>query len=467
MQKIDRRSALKLIGGAAAFAVVPSTLVAKADGDWIELTARPVEHKLHHNPEALPSNLWGYNGQISGPLLRFKQGQIAKIRFKNELPEATSIHWHGIRIENKMDGVSGLTQKPVEPGETFEYVFTLPDAGTYWYHAHNNSWSHVARGLYGPLIIDQDVQTRLPEHQDITLMLDDWRLNSNGQFDEASLGSLMEWSHGGRMGNWLTVNGQSLPTFDIAAGIPTLLRLVNACNSRILELDPNRFGAKVVGFDGQPRGEGPIELDYAPLLLGPAQRVDLLINTQSSFALEEVSGQAFPFCFFDVQDIEAKHQPYQHPKTNSLPVPAKQERLKFKLRMTGGAMGTIEDIYYQGQKLDAQSFQKSKQFWAFNGVANLSNEPLFAASQGETVEVEIENTTAFMHAMHIHGHHFLIEDRDGSGVEHEGHWRDTFLVGPRQKTTISFVADNIGKWLFHCHMLEHAAAGMNAWFEVS
>lgn len=130
-------------------------------------------------------------------------------------------------------------------------------------------------------------------------------------------------------------------------------------------------------------------------------------------------------------------------------------------------MGTIEDIYYQGEKLDAQSFQKTKQFWAFNGVANISSKPLFDASVGETVEIEVENTTAFMHAMHMHGHHFLIEDRDGSGVEHEDHWRDTFLIAPRQKTTISFVADNVGKWLFHCHMLEHAASGMNAWFEVS
>ena len=466
MSQIDRRSALKLIGAAAAVATSPSQLFATPNGNWLELDARATKHKLHNSDQALPSDLWGYNGQICGPTLRYKQGETARIRFTNSLVEPTSVHWHGIRIVNAMDGVSGLTQAPVQPGETFEYEFELPDAGTYWYHAHNNSWSQVARGLYGPLIVDPVEHTPLPAEQDIVLMLDDWRLDANGRFDEQSLGALMDWSHGGRMGNWLTVNGQSLPKIKLQQGAPTLLRLVNACNARILEIDPNRFGAKIVGYDGQPVKGEPKQLTYKPLLLGPAQRVDLLVQPREQFALEEVSGEPFPFCFFEVGTGGLPAAPYVHPKPNKIPLPHPEDRLKFQINMTGGAMGMMGDITYQGKKLEGEDFQRTKQLWAFNGTANLAEQPMLIARRFETVELDVINNTAFMHAMHVHGHHFLIEDRDGDGVEQPDHWRDTFLISPRQSTKIAFVADNPGKWLFHCHMLEHAAAGMTSWFKV-
>ena len=130
---------------------------------------------------------------------RLKKGELVKVRFKNELDEATSIHWHGIRIENSMDGVSGLTQKAISTGEGFDYEFIVPDAGTYWYHAHNKSWNQVARGLYGPLIVEEDENPFDAKH-DIILILDDWRLQKEGVLETKSLGSMMEWSHGGRLG---------------------------------------------------------------------------------------------------------------------------------------------------------------------------------------------------------------------------------------------------------------------------
>ena len=134
---------------------------------------------------------------------------------------------------------------------------------------------------------------------------------------------------------------------------------------------------------------------------------------------------------------------------------------KITVRMTGGAMGNLDGITYKGKKLAGDDFRETKQLWAMNGIANLTEKPLFTARKGETIVIETINDTAFSHAMHIHGHHFKIID----GAD-EGRWRDTFFVDRSQKSTIAFVADNPGKWLFHCHMLEHAAAGMNSWFEV-
>ena len=395
-----------------------------------------------------------------------RRGQKVRVRLVNQLEEPTSIHWHGIRIANAMDGVAGLTQEAVKPGESFDYDFIAPDAGTYWYHAHNRSWNQVGRGLYGPLIVEDDAGAFDREH-DLTLMLDDWRLDQSGALHLASFGSLMDWSHGGRLGNWLTVNGKSNPSFELKAGEICRLRLINAANSRVLEIDPSRFGAKILAFDGQALPE-PVALPYAPLLLGPAQRVDLLVTPENDFALEELSGnRSFSFANFRVSGDSKAGIKSVSLTPNQLPEPDLQAALNVKLDMTGGAMGGGEPITYQGRVLKGEEFRTTGQVWAFNGIANLATEPLFSAKAGQSVVVETLNNTAWVHAMHVHGHHFRIIERSGSTIDEGTLWRDTFLVGPQQSTKIAFMADNPGKWLLHCHMLEHAAAGMNTWFEVT
>ena len=112
-------------------------------------------------------------------------------------------------------------------------------------------------------------------------------------------------------------------------------------------------------------------------------------------------------------------------------------------------------------------FQRTGQVWAFNGIANLAENPMFSSKAGETIIVEIINNTRWPHAMHVHGHHFRVISRSASEIDDGKPWRDTALIGPEQTIEIAFVADNKGKWLFHCHMLEHAAAGMTTWFDVS
>ena len=129
-------------------------------------------------------------------------------------------------------------------------------------------------------------------------------------------------------------------------------------------------------------------------------------------------------------------------------------------------MGGRVDITYKGKKLDGDDFRRTGQLWAFNGVANLPDSPVFSAKLGGTIIIETVNSTAWPHAMHVHGHHFRVISRTGSSVDDGKPWRDTFLIGSDQTTEIAFVADNPGKWLYHCHMLEHAAAGMSTWFEV-
>lgn len=465
MHPISRRHFLNLAGTAAVASQMPYLAMAKSDDGYIDLVASKSEQSLYYN-DGPKSQLWSYNGATPGPEIKVKQGEKIKVRFKNELDEPTSIHWHGIRIENAMDGVSGLTQQAVQTSETFIYEFTVPDAGTYWYHAHNKSWNQVARGLYGSLIVEE-AEPSFDEEHDVTLILDDWRLENPGVLETASMGSMMEWSHGGRLGNWITVNGKTLPHYKLNADETYRVRLINAANARIFELDPNAFNAKILAYDGQPLPE-PIALPYSPLLLGPAQRVDLLITPTmgNGFDVEEISGQeAFPMVRFDVVDNKTD-QHYTLPVVNNLREPDMGQAQLVKLHMTGGAMGNGGRMVYNGEEITEHNFRESKQFWAFNNVANLADNPLFSAKPNETIMVKVINDTAFLHAMHVHGHHFRVIDRSESTVDEGMPWRDTFMIGPGQITKIAFVADNPGKWLLHCHMLEHAAAGMNTWFEV-
>ena len=452
-----RRAFLQASLGAAAL-TLPHSRRSFGASPVLDIRAGGSPHLLHPDASG-PSDLWTYNGTLPGPEIRVRKGERVRVRLRNDLAEPTSIHWHGIRIDNAMDGVAGLTQEAVAPGESFLYDFVVPDSGTYWYHAHNRSWNQVGRGLYGPLIVEEE-ETSFDPRLDLVLMVDDWRL------DAESFGSLMDWSHGGRLGNWLSVNGQSQPVFKVRRGEPCRLRVINAANSRVLELDPARFGASVLAYDGQPL-PGPETLDYAPLLLGPAQRIDLLFTPQADFLLEELSGpDAFVFASFQVDAGTDAPKEMPRLRPNSIPEPALGRARTVSLLMEGGAMGGPLDIIYKGDRLDGDAIRRTGQLWAMNGVANLADEPLFRVDRGETVVLETSNETAWIHAIHLHGHHFRIIERSGSSVEGADPWRDTFLIGAGQRTRIAFVADNPGKWLLHCHMLEHAAAGMNTWFEV-
>ena len=128
--------------------------------------------------------IWGYQGRVPGPTLRVKQGDEVRVRLVNELPEPTVVHWHGLRLPNAMDGVPHLTQRPIAPGSSFDYRFRAPDAGTFWYHSHLYSSEQLERGLYGVLIVEEPIPVAVD--RDLVLVLDDWRLGSDGKLDEAS-----------------------------------------------------------------------------------------------------------------------------------------------------------------------------------------------------------------------------------------------------------------------------------------
>ncbi len=499
---MDRRGFLKAGGAASAMALSPwpgrlAFAGQTADGFTV-LRATGGSAPLLGN-QGGPTPLWAYNGQTPGPEIRAQRGETVKVRLVNELDQPTTIHWHGIRIDNAMDGVPDLTQEAVPPGASFDYEFTVPDAGTFWYHTHNRSWEQMARGLYGPLIVDGDAED--VEH-DLTLIVDDWRLGPDGAIDAASFGNMMDWSHAGRLGNWVTVNGRDSPRFDLAAGTVTRLRLINTANARIFTLAIDGLEMQLAGLDGQVFDE-TVVLD-TPLTLSPAQRADVIVTpaVPGSHALMAADrGEQVAVAQFDVSGMADAPCAYAVLKPNGLPEPDLGSALTVELLMEGGAMGMMGSAMMGGGgpgmgrgmgpgsgggmmggggpgmgrgqgggpdlgMMDMRELVGNGMAWAMNGVAGMPDKPLFAAKRGQSVRLTMINETRWPHAMHLHGHHFRVLTRDGK-PEPMTPWRDTVTLDPMQRAEIALLADNPGRWLLHCHMVEHMAAGMMTWFEVN
>jgi FtsP/CotA-like multicopper oxidase with cupredoxin domain len=406
-----------------------------------------------------------YNQSIPGPVLRLPQGQESVIRFENSLDEPGSVHWHGLRIANAMDGVPGITQAAVAPGESFTYRLTPPDAGTYWYHTHQRSWAQLALGLAGVLIVEEDNPPAVD--QDLVFAIDDWRLDDDMQIDRKSLGSMHDWAHGGRMGNVITVNGETEKVFHVAPGERIRLRLVNIANARVMNMLFNEPAISVIAIDGQP--VEPFTPVGGKIQLAPGQRTDLVIDMSSApgqrSLIEVVIGEyAYEVASFLYDQNVRREQALETPirlEANPLQnIRLPGEFLHVPMVMEGGAMGGMRSATYNGQEMSVRELVKNQKIWAINGIAGLPEMPLFSVKRGTAVSLDVVNDNSWPHAMHLHGHHFIYHKAPGI-------WRDTALFARGEQGTMRFIADNPGKWLIHCHMVEHMAGGMVTWFEVS
>jgi FtsP/CotA-like multicopper oxidase with cupredoxin domain len=195
--------------------------------------------------------VWAYEGTVPGPELRMRRGQPVRITVVNKLGEDTTVHWHGIRLPNAMDGVPGLTQKPIQPGASFVYEFTPPDAGTFWYHPHVDTLQQLGRGLAGALIVEEPEPVAVD--RDLLWFIEDWRLDDRGRI-AGGFGNRMEAGMSGRIGNTVTINGRVAEKVSAKAGerVRLRLRLVNAALARIVGLRFEGHKLVVVAYDGQP-----------------------------------------------------------------------------------------------------------------------------------------------------------------------------------------------------------------------
>ncbi|HEX7079738.1 MAG TPA: multicopper oxidase family protein [Gammaproteobacteria bacterium] len=412
----------------------------------IELEAKITELEI------LPGKrtpVWTYNGSLPGPLIRAKVGDKIIVHFKNSLPEPTSIHWHGMRLPNNMDGVPGLTQDPIEPGGEFRYEFTARDAGTFWYHPHINSAPQVGWGLYGSLVVEDPSD---PEvfGDELVLVLSDMALDENGQFlpedTGGEFGDLF-----GREGNILLVNGKVLPRLKVRAGKQQRWRVINAARARYYTLRlPNHTFVKLGGDSGLAERSAEVNR----VVLVPGERTDMVFTPSDPpgtvsilqwIPTERGFGSTFNRPREKMLEIETVDLPPVKPE----PIPSFLREIE-PIDVTNAKELTIE------LTIDTVSTAHAKEVvMGINGVPYWDSEPL-EAHIGETQIWNVVNGTAFAHPFHLHGYFFQVLD-DTRIPE----WKDTVDVPANSSLRLAVRFDERpGMWMYHCHILDHADSGM-------
>jgi FtsP/CotA-like multicopper oxidase with cupredoxin domain len=379
---------------------------------------------------------FAFNGQVPGPLIDAEVGDTVQVRLTNNLPQATTIHWHGLRVPADMDGTEAV-QPPVEPGGRFEYRFVVPDAGTFWYHSHVNETEQLERGLYGALIVRGPDEPTLDAER--VLHLDDLKLGPEG--DLAPFGDEHEL-HAGREGDVRLVNGRQEPELEIAAGQIERWRIVNAANTRFVRLSIGARPFSILGTDG---GLLPSRVQTSEVLITPGERVDLAVG---------------PFAEGEVLEIESL--PYDRGKGERPPE-------RFATLRVGAAAPSRAEIPDRLRRIDplvperAEPTRTLSMKALMHGGQHQRDEPVRV---GELQVWDLVNETSQDHPFHLHGFFVQIVEQNGEPPPVLS-WKDTVNVPRKGQVRIAWLPDDRpGEWMYHCHILEHHAMGMMAHFEL-
>jgi FtsP/CotA-like multicopper oxidase with cupredoxin domain len=389
-------------------------------------------------------------GSMPGPLLDVQQGDRVIVHFRNELPEHTTIHWHGLRVPNSSDGTP-VSQVPVPPGGTFDYEFVVEDAGLFWYHPHMHGDVQVERGLYAPIRVRSAVEPTVAA--DRVLVLDDVKIEAGGQLSTTTdnLDIML-----GRQGNVVLVNGRVSPEVTAAPGSRERWRVVNTANGRYFNLELPGHRLLVIGWDGGLLAE-PYQVDT--LLVAPGERYEILV---------ELAGAPG-----DRLRLRTVHYDRGHDIPNNGPI----ELLTLNLtgaalalpplpERWGGVMATAVDSSTPRRAFVLEENDEGAEpTFSINGERYPDVTPVVATA--DAVEVwEIDNRTEMDHPFHLHGMFFQVLDAAGIAPVRLG-WKDTVNV-PRESTvSVAVQYRGLGRWMYHCHILEHAERGMTGELVVS
>jgi FtsP/CotA-like multicopper oxidase with cupredoxin domain len=419
----------------------------KPAAKYYQLTASEFDWKVSNDKTI---RAWGFNNTLPGPVLKASKGDTISVKVKNTLSEATMIHWHGVRLPAGMDG-TGEAQAPIQPGEEFEYRFTVPDAGTFWYHSHQNETEQMERGMYGALIVEDE--TDPVTDADRVFMVDDMKLTKDNHFWRGGFFGRFVERHDGREGDTLLINGKENPVIHMHAGQTERWRFINASSARYFRLYFGGRPFKIIGTDGglleKPR-------EVTELLLTPGERADIAAGPYYEgeiFLIESLRYNRMTF-------LKAKRQ-----KFGTVKIGASKE----SVASIPGELRKIQPLAFQ----DATVTRKVKLSVGVslkNGLDFLVNDEVHAMDApvkvGELQVWEVSNTSMMDHPFHLHGFFFQVLEVNGKAPEYLA-WKDTVNLAPRTKAKIAWIPDNRpGKWMYHCHILEHHEAGMMAHFEV-
>jgi len=393
---------------------------------------------------------WGFNKQLPGPVLRATVGDTLVVRIINNLNEATTIHWHGIALPASMDGTNGV-QKPIEPGEVFEYRFVVPDAGTFWYHAHTNETVQMERGMYGAIIVESETDPVVDDEK--IFMIDDMKLNKNNEFTKPTwfLPRMIE-RHDGRQGNTLLFNGKENLFIQMHGGQTERWRFINSSSARYFHLHLGGKSFKIIASDGGLL-EHPVTVTEA--LITPGERIDIAIGPFTE-------GETFPIeslAYNRTTFLKAKRETFAtvkvvETKLSKALIPEKLRTIEALAKPDAHVSRTI--------KMSVDPRIRDGDFRINNG-AHVVDQPV---KVGELQIWEIINTSQMDHPYHLHGFFFQVIEENGQAPAYKA-WKDTYNLKPKGTIKIAWMPDNrVGTWMYHCHIIEHHAAGMMASFDV-
>ncbi|MFY9269645.1 MAG: multicopper oxidase family protein [Candidatus Manganitrophaceae bacterium] len=481
-----------------------SEMIELKNGDSYHLTASIVKKTIGNSPV----KMFAYNGTIPGPLIKVAQGAEITLKFTNNTDVDTTLHSHGVRLENQFDGVPGVTQKEVKPGESFTYKVKFPDEGIYWYHPHIREDYTQELGLYGNyLVASTDMSYWSPVNRQVALFVDDI-LIENGKivtFSKASSDHTLM----GRFGNTMLVNGETNFTLQAKSGEVIRFYITNAANTRTFNLSIPNAKMKLVGGDG---GKYEHETWSDGIILGPSERaiVEVLFANAGSYQLEHKTPER-TYTLGTITAVDEKVNPsfeneFAVLRSNkdiqseidafrpffSKPV---DKRLTLTIEMPitahirGMVMQKLHDIYnrfIKGETTasddhpieweDRHSFMNAKSNpsmtkWAFldeeTGKKNMDIDWNFKI--GDKIKIKINNDSNSMHPMqhpiHIHGQRFLVLSTNGKANDNLV-WKDTVLIPSGDTVELLVDMANPGEWMAHCHIAEHLEAGMMFQFKV-
>ena len=388
-----------------------------------------IDENTHEFNDNIITNVFSYNNQIPGPIIFGNVGDVIPIKVKNNLDEPTTIHWHGLQIENIADGVPQVTQEPIYPGESFTYDVELRNSGLYWYHSHVDASKQVESGLQGVIMVRGENEPEV--NDEAILVLDDALLGTDNQFRELH----------GRFGNIMLVNGKVNPDINLKGGL-VRLRLVNTANARSFNLNFENELITVIGED-----IGRIEsYDVSTLTIHPGERYDILlkIDTEENLILSHFTSRGATSLATLNFDEPGNIMEFE-------------DGYKFNLPFS---IGDIQDrVPDLNVELSGFVNDYRELIWSINRKYFPDTTEIFNVNEGDIVKIRVKNTQGQPHPMHLHGQKFVVLSKNGILQKNLG-WKDTVMIGSNEVVDIVFIAEEKGDWVFHCHILEHAEAGM-------
>lgn len=505
---VSQKLETSLVSKGSAVAVAATTQeVVLGDGETYDLVITPVTKTI--NGQEL--QMLGYNGSIPGPTLRVPQGGTITVRLKNEGYIATTLHAHGVRMDNAFDGVPDVTQKEIAPGETFTYQLKFPDAGIFWYHPHVRTDFALESGLYANIIVTpKDTAYWAPVNREIPLMLDDIALNDKGMlpFDA----KVADHTLMGRFGNVMLVNGETDYKLQAKQGEVVRLYLTNAANTRLFNFALPGAKMKLVGADV---GKYEKETFVDQIMVAPGERrvVDVLFEKAGEYAMKhqtpdkeyalgkvsassEVANPSYAGEFSVLrtnvnvaQEMESLMGTYltkTPDKSLNLTLdmaPEMRKGMPSGMHSMGGGMTMSDKGMGMGDDGDALEWEDTMSGMNTQSNSNMMKWKLVDKTSGKVnmdikdwnfqvgdkVKIRIFNDPQSMHPMqhpiHFHGQRFLVLSTNGI-TNANPVWMDTDLIAKGDTVDILLETSNKGTWMAHCHILEHAESGMMFTFKV-